>query len=433
MLKRILRYFDIREEKEKPGIVIENIADNVSFRGTNLWVLIFAVFIASLGLNINSTAVIIGAMLISPLMGPIMGIGVGVGINDLALVKRAARNFTFAIAVGLAASFIYFAVTPLDDAYSELLSRTSPTIYDVLIALFGGFSGIVAASSTKKGNVIPGVAIATALMPPLCTAGYGLATLNFYYFFGALYLFSINTVFIALATFITVRLLKYPVKHLQDEQADLRSHRLITAITVLTLAPSIYFGYNMIQHNKFLRSADTFVGAYSSVDGNYLLDKKIDPQSRTITLIYGGSGISEERIAEMTEKLDLFGLKQCALSVKQGLSFLNESKESSKLIQLSKTLEEKDQELKVMKAAFDSIASKKKLAQQMTGELKTHHAGVKDVLIAYASSIPDTITAHRPIIFIRSNGSISRSQQRKITNWLKVRLQSDNINAVFTR
>ena len=433
MLKRILRYFDIREEKEKPGIVIENIADNVSFRGTNLWVLIFAIIIASLGLNINSTAVIIGAMLISPLMGPIMGIGVGVGINDLALVRRAVRNFSFAVSVGLATSFIYFAITPLDDAYSELLARTSPTIYDVLIALFGGFAGIVAASSTKKGNVIPGVAIATALMPPLCTAGYGLATLNFNFFFGALYLFSINTVFIALATFITVRLLKYPIKHLQDEKADIRSHRIITAITILTLAPSIYFGIVMIQHNKFTRSANMFIEAFSSVDGNYLLNKKIDPQNKNIALIYGGSGISEERIAEMKEKMDLFGLKETELSVKQGLSFLNESKESSKLIQLTKTLEEKDQQLKSLSTAFDSIASKKILAKQMTEELKTQYAGINDVLITHTGSIPDSISAQNPIIFIRSSRSFSRSQQKKITDWLKVRMHSENINTVFTR
>lgn len=433
MLKRILRYFDIREEKEKPSIVIQNITDNVSFRGTNLWILIFAIFIASLGLNVNSTAVIIGAMLISPLMGPIMGIGMGAGINDLALVKRAARNFSFAVVVGLATSFIYFAITPLDDAYSELLARTSPTIYDVLIALFGGFAGIVAASSTKKGNVIPGVAIATALMPPLCTAGYGLATLNFNFFFGALYLFSINTVFIALATLITVRMLKYPVKHLADEKADMHSRRIITAITVLTLVPSIYFGMNMIQHNRFTRNANTFVEAYASVDGNYLLNKTIDPQNKSITLIYGGSGILQERITEMREKLALFNLKECTLTVKQGLSFLNDSKESSKLIQLTKTLEERDQQLRMINAAFDSIASKKMLAKQMTDELKTQYASIHDVLITYTSSIPDSISSQNPIIFIRSKSAFSRSQQNKIINWLKVRMQMEKVNVVFTR
>src|SRR5664279_5204732 len=157
-MNKILEYFRLLDEKEEPEIVIANISKDSVFKGTNLWVLVFAIFIASLGLNINSTAVIIGAMLISPLMGPIMGIGLGFGINDLQLVKKSVRNFTFAVVVGLITSFVYFSITPLNDAYSELLARTSPTIFDVLIALFGGFAGMLATSSKYKGNVIPGVA-----------------------------------------------------------------------------------------------------------------------------------------------------------------------------------------------------------------------------------------------------------------------------------
>jgi uncharacterized hydrophobic protein (TIGR00271 family) len=201
--------FKLNAEKEELQTVIANIDAGVVFRGTNLWVLIFAIFVASLGLNVNSTAVIIGAMLISPLMGPIMGIGLGIGINDVALLRKAVYNYSIATGVALTTSTIFFLISPLDDAHSEILARTSPNIYDVLIALFGGFAGILATSSKQKGNVIPGVAIATALMPPLCTAGYGLATLQFSYFIGAFYLFIINTVFIALATFIIVRFLHF--------------------------------------------------------------------------------------------------------------------------------------------------------------------------------------------------------------------------------
>ncbi|HNF32994.1 MAG TPA: DUF389 domain-containing protein, partial [Bacteroidia bacterium] len=196
--------FKLNDEKEELETVVKNIDNGVIFRGTNLWVLIFAIFVASLGLNVNSTAVIIGAMLISPLMGPIMGIGLGIGINDVSLLKKAIYNYSIATGVALTTSTLFFLISPLSDAHSEILARTSPTIYDVLIALFGGFAGIIAASSKQKGNVIPGVAIATALMPPLCTAGYGLATLQFNFFVGAFYLFIINTVFIALATFIIV-------------------------------------------------------------------------------------------------------------------------------------------------------------------------------------------------------------------------------------
>ena len=209
-LRRFLRdRFDLGEDSALQDEVVDNICRGVDFRGTNLWVLIFATFVASLGLNVNSTAVIIGAMLISPLMGPIMGMGLSVGINDFDLLKRSVRNFGFMVLVSILTSTLYFVVSPLSGAQSELLARTVPTTYDVLIAFFGGLAGIVAQSRRDRtSTVIPGVAIATALMPPLCTAGYGLATLQLNYFLGAFYLFFINTVFIAIATFVVVRFLK---------------------------------------------------------------------------------------------------------------------------------------------------------------------------------------------------------------------------------
>ena len=205
-----VRMVDGRQEKENEMETIESIQKGVEVKGTNLWVLIFAIFVASLGLNTNSTAVIIGAMLISPLMGPIMGFGLGLGISDFELIKRAFRNFATATIFSVITSTLFFLISPISEAQSELLARTQPTVYDVLIAFFGGLAGIVASSTKSKGNVIPGVAIATALMPPLCTAGFGLASGNLYYFFGAFYLYFINTVFISLATFLVVRLLKYP-------------------------------------------------------------------------------------------------------------------------------------------------------------------------------------------------------------------------------
>ena len=191
-LRRFLRdRFDLGEDSALQDEVVDNICRGVDFRGTNLWVLIFATFVASLGLNVNSTAVIIGAMLISPLMGPIMGMGLSVGINDFDLLKRSVRNFGFMVLVSILTSTLYFVVSPLSGAQSELLARTVPTTYDVLIAFFGGLAGIVAQSRRDRtSTVIPGVAIATALMPPLCTAGYGLATLQLNYFLGASISFS---------------------------------------------------------------------------------------------------------------------------------------------------------------------------------------------------------------------------------------------------
>ena len=193
-------YFNAFPEKDCEDEVVAQISDGVDFHGATLWVLIFAIFIASLGLNVNSTAVIIGAMLISPLMGPIIGMGLAVGIADLKLFKRALTNYLITTVISVVTATIYFTISPITEAQSELLARTSPTLYDVLIALFGGAAGILAISTKSKNNVIPGVAIATALMPPLCTAGYGLAVSNTSYFFGAFYLYFINTVFIAFTT-----------------------------------------------------------------------------------------------------------------------------------------------------------------------------------------------------------------------------------------
>ena len=246
-----MRNFDLRQEKEDEQETIESIRRGVDFKGTNLWVLIFATFIASLGLNTNSTAVIIGAMLISPLMGPIMGFGLGLGIADFELIKRSFRNLATAALFSVITSTLYFLLSPLSEAQSELLARTQPTVYDVLIAFFGGMAGIVASSTKNKGNVIPGVAIATALMPPLCTAGFGLASGNLYYFFGAFYLFFINSVFICLATYLVVCLLKYPKKVFLDKQREKKVKRYVGLIVFFTIVPSLFLSYNLIRSSYF--------------------------------------------------------------------------------------------------------------------------------------------------------------------------------------
>ncbi|MDO7610377.1 MAG: DUF389 domain-containing protein, partial [Crocinitomicaceae bacterium] len=211
-IRKIIDSFRLKNEREDFEVIASNIDSGVVFKGTNLWILVFAVFICSLGLNVNSAAVVIGAMLVSPIMGPIIGMGFGIATTDLGLLKKALSNYLFAGLVGIIASTLYFSLTPINVAQTEMLARTSPNVYDVLIAFFGGLAGIIAIASKMKGNVIPGVAIATALMPPLCTAGYGLATFQIEYFLGAFYLFFINTVFISLATLVTARILKFPQK-----------------------------------------------------------------------------------------------------------------------------------------------------------------------------------------------------------------------------
>ncbi len=256
---KLQSYFNLTPYLEDEHTARQEIIDAVSFRGPNIIILILAILVASLGLNTDSTAVIIGAMLISPLMGPIIGIGLGTGTYDFALIKRSARNLFMAAAFSVMASTVYFLISPVAEGHSELLARTSPTIYDVLIGFFGGGAGFVAVACKQKGNVIPGVAIATALMPPLCTAGYGLATWQLQYFSGALYLFLINSIFIATATLIGVKLFKFRQATIVDPVRKKRIKRIVYAIIIVTLLPSVYLTAQMITESFFVSGAGKFV------------------------------------------------------------------------------------------------------------------------------------------------------------------------------
>ena len=427
--------FKLNAEKEDLQTVISNIDAGVVFRGTNLWVLIFAIFVASLGLNVNSTAVIIGAMLISPLMGPIMGIGLGIGINDVALLRKAVYNYSIATGVALTTSTLFFLISPLDDAHSEILARTSPNIYDVLIALFGGFAGILATSSRQKGNVIPGVAIATALMPPLCTAGYGLATWQLSFFIGAFYLYIINTVFIALATFIIVRFLHFPYKHLQSKRADQIAQRIIWFVVLATLLPSVYFGYDMIQQNRFIKNANRFITNEAHFTNDYLLNKKIDAKNKKITLVFGGKEIAPEEILQLKSELKKYSLSNALLEVKQGFAYLSESKmnaSNDELTQMTVALAEKEMQEKMLQSKMDSIDNLQKLKTQVYAELKAQYPNLKNAVIQPSVVLTDSsVTSRTFLVLLSISSRLSKQEKSKIENWLKVRLQQNNINLIF--
>lgn len=427
--------FKLNAEKEELQTVIENIDSGVVFRGTNLWVLIFAIIVASLGLNLNSTAVIIGAMLISPLMGPIMGLGLGIGINDVGLLRKAIYNYLIATGVALTTSTIFFLLSPLNDAHSEILARTSPTIYDVLIAMFGGFAGIIAVSSKQKGNVIPGVAIATALMPPLCTAGYGLATLQFGFFFGAFYLFIINTVFIALATFIIIRFLHFPYKHLQNKRAERTAQRIVWVVVLVTLLPSIYFGYDMVQQNRFTKNANNFIAYEAHFTNDYLLNKKIDAKAKNITLIYGGKEITQEEIELLKAQLIKYNLQTASLEIKQGFAYLSESNntiENEQLSQLTMALEAKEKQGKLLQLKLDSINNQQKLSTQIYAELKAQYPVLKNAILQPSYMLSDS-SGSKPtfLVLLSLSAKLSIQEKSKIENWLKVRLNQQNINLIF--
>ena len=283
VLKNFFRnYLSLNRSREDESATVESIRNGVEFKGINLWVLIFATFIASMGLNVNSTAVIIGAMLISPLMGPIMGVGLSIGISDFELMKRSLKSYLIATLFSVVTATLYFTFTPLNEVQSELLARTSPTIYDVFIALVGGLAGIVALSTKEKGNVIPGVAIATALMPPLCTAGFGLATGNLLYFLGAFYLYFINSVFISLATYIGVRMMHFQHKQFVDKAREKLVKRYIVWVTIATMCPAIYLTYGIVRETLYNTTAKNFISSELSFPETQILSREISYNKKEI-------------------------------------------------------------------------------------------------------------------------------------------------------
>ncbi|MGB3592448.1 MAG: DUF389 domain-containing protein [Nonlabens sp.] len=273
---------DIRKDSDRSE-TIESVKKDISFKGHNAWILIFSIMVASIGLNANSTAVVIGAMLISPLMGPIIGVGLGTAINDEEMLKRSFWNLLVMVVLSLFTATIYFLLTPIKDFVDELSARTEPNILDVLVAIFGGLALIVA--KAKKGtisNAIAGVAIATALMPPLCTAGYGIANGEWLYFGGAMYLFFINSVFIALSTFVVCKLLRFPMVKYANAARRKKVSRIATVIGLIVLAPSIYFFILLLQKQQYESEAIAFVEEYISQPGTRAqaewnnIDKKLD-------------------------------------------------------------------------------------------------------------------------------------------------------------
>lgn len=286
MFRSFKNVFNLHEGEDDKEKTLESVKKNISFKGSNLWILACAIIVASVGLNVNSTAVVIGAMLISPLMGPIVGAGFALGIYDFALLKRSLRNLANATIVGLLVSTVYFTLSPFKDVQSELLARTSPTIYDILIAFFGGIVGAIAVTRTEKGNPIPGVAIATALMPPLCTAGYGLATGQWTFFFGAIYLYTINCVFIGISTFLIIKYLKYPPKKQVDERQQKQVRTIITITIIAMLLPSSYLAYSLYREQQFKKNAELFVENEFTAKGYTVIYKKtvFEPNKKRLEL-----------------------------------------------------------------------------------------------------------------------------------------------------
>lgn len=318
LYSRLSEHLNIARDKENEQTVIDNARRAVEFRGVNLWILIFAVLIASVGLNIDSTPIIIGAMLISPLMGPIIGTGLAVGINDMELMKRSIRNLFVAALFAIVAAALYFWISPLNEAQSELLARTSPTLYDVLIAFIGGAAGFLALGTTGNHiQVVIGVAISTALMPPLCTVGFGVATGNWLYALGAFYLFFINSVFIAIATFLSVRFFRFSQKEFADKEHERKVRHTLIVISLLTLCPSLFLTYNIVRKTIYMQNAEQFVARELDFPDTQIIDKQINYDARTIQMVFIGNYIPKILIENAEKRLPEYHLDGTKLSVLQ--------------------------------------------------------------------------------------------------------------------
>ncbi|PZP42906.1 MAG: TIGR00341 family protein [Pseudopedobacter saltans] len=319
MRRFLLKLLNLRKDEEDKETVLQNLPNNISFSGANFWILVCAIFIASIGLNVNSTAVIIGAMLISPLMGPIVASGFALGIYDFKLLEKALKNLLIATIVSLAVSFIYFSLSPFKEVQSELLARTSPNIYDILIAFFGGLVGVIAVTRVEKGNPIPGVAIATALMPPLCTAGYGLATGHWDFFFGALFLYCINCVFICISTYIIVKYLKYPAKTQPDERKQKQVKYGITILIILMVVPGIYFAFGLYKQQKFESDINLFINEEFTANGKTVIYKKTNYKSspKTVELAFLSYRFKDSEKKQLNADLENFGIKNTKIIFRQ--------------------------------------------------------------------------------------------------------------------
>ena len=436
----IKSYFNVLPYKDGEKYVIKQITNGINFQGSNLWILIFAVFIASLGLNVNSTAVIIGAMLISPLMGPIIGMGLALGIADLDLFKQSIKNYLVSTFISVVTATIYFTLSPITDAQSELLARTSPTLYDVLIALFGGAAGFLAMSTKGKNNVIPGVAIATALMPPLCTAGYGLAVQNTSYFLGAFYLYFINTVFIAFTTCLGVRFLHFHRKQFINLEKMRRVNYYIVSIIIITIIPASYMTWNIIKQSVFKNNIENFITKELNYSGTNILSHQYDLKTKTLHVVAVGNPISTDSIAKAQKAMTNYQLDGYALKVIQGsnsdsLLLLQHKNKGQLMVGEKNTAEWQELAYRndVLQKQLNSYTHYPVLANDMREELKVVCPSAKSIILSKASeSFVDSASIKNHILaVVKTSKPLAKDNRKQLYDWLKVKVKSDSLELII--
>ena len=435
--------FDIQSDSDREA-TIESVKKDIPFKGHTAWILIFSIFVASIGLNVSSTAVVIGAMLISPLMGPIVGIGLAVAINDVLMIRRSLINLGIMVFLSVMTAFLYFKISPLTEETPELLARTYPTILDVLIAIFGGLGLIVA--KTKSGtiaSVIFGVAIATALMPPLCTVGYGLAIGNASYAFGALYLFSINAVFIALATFIVSKILRFPLVRYANSKRRKRTAQIASLIAIAVMVPSVWLFVKLLDQELFEAKAKEFVRTAIKYDGAEVVKSTQNHKTKYIDVYLIGRPVPQSKISEWHSQLkETEKMENTKLRIYQGADQSGEmaARLSGEVkagiledlyVKNEKLIHDKDEQIRFLEDQIALVKVKNVTFKQLSEEIKINYDDLES--FGYANKITtnfkkiDTL----PVITLRWKPNVSAKQRntntKKIEQWMKLKMKLDTL------
>lgn len=430
-LSKIKALLNIKSGFDERGATTA-IRDNVNLTSANAWSLIFAIFIASIGLNVNSVAVIIGAMLISPLMGPIVGTGLALGVNDFSLLRRSILNLAYAVGISVVTSTLYFLISPLSEIQSELLARTRPTFYDVLVAILGGAAGIVATSSKERGNAIPGVAIATALMPPLCTAGFGIAKGEIGYLVGALYLFVINSIFICISTYVFVRLMGFRRVIETDGAVNRRLNTWMGITAFVVILPSLFLAWRLQREVLFRSKASAFIENEMRFQKSVVVKKEIEFGWRKEKIVVGlvGDALSPDLVRDLQNRLKGYDIAGEALEIIQ-ISF--EESIRGSIADLNRegrgAVKEFELRLSQSEAELKKYKDAEQLTESITGEVATLFPRVQYVLLR-----PTRLSQKSPAmdVFVQWAKAPTRVEKERLTLFLEKRVQVEASAVVHT-
>lgn len=439
-------FVSIRKGADIPN-TIENIRKDTEFTGHNIWVLILSILIASIGLNLNSTAVVIGAMLISPLMGPILGLGLSLATFNIKLLITAVRNLIVMVVVSVLASYIYFVCSPLDEVQPEIIARTQPHFFDALIAIFGGLAGIIGNSRSERTNMIPGVAIATALMPPLCTVGYGLAVENYQYVMGASYLFLLNTSFIGITCFIIIRVMGFPMATFVDKKRENRVKIFVFLFAISVIVPSIFTLINTLHQLRFKQSVEKFINTEFIFENSHVVKQNahFDKENgSTLEVFILGDPLDSLLTATLESKKVLYELDNTALSIFQSsdnskefekeIQVISEQSVSyeEQLITANKTIAYQELRIKRLQIRLDSINIKPLPTEDIKKELAVLFPDLETVTLGRLRDYTDTTLHGTPIFMLnwknkRMSTSYKRKNETRIYDWLKLKLNADTL------